>query len=363
MSRYDIADESGETPAPASAPSRPGAKDPARPEAVRGRYILPNPVSGKSKSWQRVTTFVGLAADTYHLDLWKQRCVAKGVALMASEKLMKIQSMDVKGDKVTLDRVVELAKDEAGAFNAANRGTELHASSEVADYAGSWQDPYSILKVHPADRPQIQLYLDTLRMHGLEVAYLDDGTPAIERVTASQRYETAGKLDRVLREADGSYVVSDLKTKDSLELGAAEIAAQLANYEDGINNTGIWDGRTYNRSIRVRTDYGLVIHLPQNGDTCDVVKIDLSTGHEISRVCLEVRQARRVQGKNCMSAYAAPRLSQDDQDAYWLEAGNAARTYEELVAVAGRARAFGQLNNRIAAQFRIIAAHMAGYRP
>jgi len=329
--------------------------DPARPEAVRGRYILPNPVGGKSKSWQRVTTFVALSADTYHLERWQERNVALGVAGFNANQLFHLAQMDVKADKAKLDAIVQRAKEEAGAFKAADRGTELHKSSEDADFAGSWQDPYSILQVTPDDRPQIQLYLDTLRMHGLEVAYLGDGTPCIERVTASQKYEVAGKLDRVYREVDGSYVVGDLKTKGTLDFGVGEIAAQLACYEDGINNTGIWDGRQYNRSLRVRTDYGLVVHLPQNGDTCTVHRVDLSTGREIARVCLDVRDSRRIKGADTISAYQAPALSQDERDAYWLEQANAAHNVDELRSVWDRVASFDQRNTRLADQFRLIA--------
>jgi hypothetical protein len=166
----------------------------------------------------------------------------------------------------------------------------------------------------------------------------------------------AGTLDRVMREADGSHVVVDLKTKDTLDFGVGEIAAQLACYEDGINNTGIWDGRQYNRSIKVRTDYGLVVHLPQNGDTCTIHKVDLSMGREIARVCVEVRDSRRMKVANGISAYAAPvAVSGEEVDCYWLEALNAAHDWDALAAVAGRAKCFGQWNERLARQARLIA--------
>lgn len=335
------------------------AVDAARPAAVRGRYTLPHPVTGKKTSWGRVTNFVGLYADTYHLERWHERNVAKGMAMLSAvpgASIGRVATMHVKGNKGELDNIVKRAKEAAGGNEAAKRGTDLHKSSEDADFAGSWQDAYSILKVTPGDRGKIQLYLDTLRANGLEVAYLDDGTPAIERVTVSQRYEVAGKLDRVMREADGSYVVVDVKTKDTLDFGVGEIAVQLAAYEDGINNTGIWDGRQYNRSLKVRTDYGLVIHLPQNGDTCTVEKIDLHMGRDLGEACLKVRDARRVKTDHGIRRYAPPApLSQDERDAYWLEAANAAQTWGDLAAVAARAKSFGQFNERLSGQFRIIA--------
>ena len=57
----------------------------------------------------------------------------------------------------------------------------------------------------------------------------------IERVTASARYEVAGKLDRIGSLRDGSNVVVDLKTGDSLDFSFPSIAAQLDCYVDGVN--------------------------------------------------------------------------------------------------------------------------------
>lgn len=331
------------------------AKDAARPDAVRGRYNLAHPVTGVRTSFQRVTRFVGLSADTFHLDLWKQRCVAKGIGM--SPNPAAAGRLDVKADKARLDRIVETAKDVAGANVASARGTELHKSAEDADFAGSWQDPYSILKVVPDDRPHIQRYLDTLRASGLKVASLADGSPLIERVAVSTRYDVAGKFDRILTEPDGSHVMVDLKTKDTLDFGVAEIAAQLAVYQDGVNEHGVYTGTPgcmYDTSVKVRADYGLVIHLPQNGTTCTLHWVDLHAGHEISRVCLEVRQSRKIKPDHIMRPYSPSLPSRDEMEAYWIEQMNAAADRAGLMAVRDRARSFGQWTERLAGQARVI---------
>ena len=329
--------------------AQPKRVDPARPEAKRGRYTLPNPVNGKSKSWQRVTNFIKLVDDTYHLELWKQRNVAKGVA-MRPDLVEAIQPLDVKQDKERLNRIVERAQDIAGAYKMSSEGTALHTSTELADYAGG-----SLATVPPQHQPRVQLYLDALRVNGLTVV-----PDMIERVTASQRYEVAGKFDRVYQLADGSYVIGDLKTGDSLDLSMASIAGQLACYEDGINNTGIWDGARYDERIKVRTDFGIVVHLPSTRDEVTVYRIDLSQGHELNRVCLEVRQARRIKAKHVSQIFQADlyRAGAVDTDAAWLEELNAAHTVPQLVSVADRARAFGQWNERLAGQARLLAGEL-----
>jgi hypothetical protein len=329
--------------------AQPKRVDPARPEAKRGRYTLPNPDSGKSKSWQRVTNFIKLVDDTYHLELWKQRNVAKGVA-MRPDLVEAIQPLDVKQDKERLNRIVERAQDVAGAYKMSDEGTALHTSTELADYAGG-----DIAPVPPQHKPRVQMYLDALRVNGLRVV-----PGMIERVTASTKYEVAGKFDRVFQLADGSFVIGDLKTGDSLDLSFPSIAGQLACYEDGINHTGIWDGARYDTGLKVRTDFGIVVHLPSTREEVTIYQVSLDQGHELNRVCLEVRQARRIKAKHVSQVFQADayRAAGDNPEQDWLEELNAAHTVPQLVAIAARARSFGQWTERLAGQARLLAAEL-----
>lgn len=340
--------------------------DPLRPEAKRGRYYLPNPVNGNTKGWQRVTNFVKLTDDTYHLELWERRNVVVGVARMigaptehgfrtgVNETIDHLSALDVKADKERLDNIARAAKDVAGANAMSNEGTALHASTEAADYAGG-----NLNWVPKRHRPRVRLYLDALAVNGLTVV-----PQLIERVTASAKYEVAGKLDRVYRLRDGSYVIGDLKTGDSLDLSFPSIAAQLECYADGVNDVGIFDGQRYDQSVKVRTDFGIVVHLPSTRDEVTVYAVDLSQGRVINAVNLAVRDARRIKAKHVATvfdptAFGIGNLSRDELDQHWLEQMNGVRTREQLVGVADRARCFGQWNERLAGQARIIAAELA----
>jgi hypothetical protein len=139
------------------------------------------------------------------------------------------------------------------------------------------------------------------------------------------------------------------------------ISGQLACYQDGINGSGIWDGARYDTRIKVREDFGIVVHLPSARDEVTVYRIDLSQGHEMNRVCLDVRQVRRIKAKHVSGVFQADayRAAGVTVDQGWLEELNAAHTVPQLVAIAARARAFGQWNERLASQARLLAAELS----
>lgn len=324
-------------------------EDPMRPEAKRGRYTLPNPETGKSRSWQRVSNLIKLCEDTYHLELWKLRNVAKGIA-MRPDYVKAIQPLEVKADKERLNAICERAQDIAGAYRMSDEGTDLHTSTELADYAGG-----SLVPVKERHKSRVQLYLDALQANGLRVP---DGM--IERVIVSLRYDVAGKFDRIYQLGDGSYVIGDLKTGDSLDLSMPSISAQLACYQDGINAHGVWDGVRYDDRIKVRTDFGIVVHLPSTREEVTVYRVDLSKGHELNRVNVEVRLARRTKAKHVAAVFQADayRAAGATAEQDWLELLNASHTVAQLVDIAKRANAFGQWTDRLGDQARLLAAEL-----
>lgn len=325
-----------------------------RPDARRGRYYLPNPDTGNTKSWQRVTNFVKNADDDYHLQLWKQRNVAKGVAVLALTRPGFIEDLagrSVKADKDRLNEICTRAQDVADAYKMADEGTILHMATEVADYRLG-----DVNLVLPQHRDRVRLYRDALSVSGITVI-----PELVERVTASARYEVAGKFDRVYGLMDGSFVVGDLKTGDSLDLSFPSIAAQLECYADGINEVGIFDGNRYDTRGQVRTDFGIVVHLPSTRDEVTVYMVDLDQGRIINATNLAVRDARKIKAKHVASPFdlAALKPTQDQLDQRWIECLNGCYTRDEMMGVAKRARYFGQWNERVANVARVLDAEMA----
>lgn len=327
--------------------------DPMRPDLKNGRYPLPNPETGKSATWQRTTNFTKLTDDTYHLELWKQRNVVVGVARLIVEGRLKAEELaklDVKQDKQRLNNIATKAQEVNEAYKNADEGTALHTSTELADYADG-----DLNRVPEHHRVKVRLYLDALAAHGIRIV-----PDMIERVTLSTKYQVAGKFDRILQLADGSYVIGDLKTGDDIELALPSIAGQLEVYADGVNTLGVWAGDGWDDSIKVREDVAVVVWLPSTRDgEIEIVPVDLAEGRRVNAGNMTVRETRKIKHKHVrlpLAALSAP--SQDETDAHWVEQLNAAWTYEGLIDVAARAKLFGQWNERLAGVARQLTVEM-----
>src|SRR5215472_1429035 len=105
---------------------------PLRPEPERdryGRYILPDPKTGKRRSWTRATTWAQTIADTYALNQWQKRMVALGLA----------QRPDLLAQVATV--LEPDAEEHAGASQRSNLGTALHSFLEHLDLGREVQVP------------------------------------------------------------------------------------------------------------------------------------------------------------------------------------------------------------------------------
>lgn len=271
----------------------PTAKQDNEPKRDRwGRYLLPNPVTGKRQAWTRATTMAKSISDTFALSQWSQRMVAKGFALRP-DLIALASTLDVKSDKDRLNSIVEQAKDAAGQKVSANLGTAVHSFTEAVD-AGA-----SLDSVPAPHRPDVAAYLAAMKEAGLvSIPHL------IERITVVQQFDTAGTFDRINRTADGDHVIGDVKTGRTLEYGWQEIAIQLALYAHGVNDAGVYDmaGEAWQTAPKVRTDYGIVMHLPVGEATCTLYRVDLEQGWAAAQLCADVRSWRKT--RNLAEPYA-----------------------------------------------------------
>ena len=280
-----------------------------------GRYKILHPDSSKKVNWTRATTFCKSIQDTYALSMWSQRMVLKGASIR-SDLTAAAGTLEVKADKDRMNGLVDEAKKAAGDKIAANKGTAVHAYTEELDKIGL--DKVSELKGVPDEFvPTVQAYAAILNDFGLEPVPL-----LTEFTTAVKQYEVAGTSDncyRVTRDITvslngrpvtlyaGEYVISDKKTGADLSYGWQEIAIQLALYSQGLNTSGVWDWgtRTWGRptdangvQIQVRTDIGLVPHLPVDRSAtgaplATLYAVDLTAGWAAAVLCAQVRSWRK----------------------------------------------------------------------
>lgn len=309
-----------------------------------GRYRFPHPEKNRTtilEPWTRTTTLIKAISDEYHLNAWKQRSVAKGLALRP-ELVASAAMLDVKADSKKLNDLVGKAMDAAGAGAKAELGTALHSMTESYDWTGSLD------AVPEAYRPRIMEYAEALKAHGLRVA-----PDMIERCVVSTTYRAAGTFDRGVQLSDGTYACLDLKTGSSLDFGHKEIAAQLAVYVDGFNAHGVWNGKSMDRYVvngsgGFRTDFGLVAHLPSDGSGCAIYRVYLEPGREWAAECLRVRTMRSDKRDPFELLAGDPCTDPYDVGDSWEGLLAGCNTRAELVEVMNRARAAGEWNDRLA---------------
>lgn len=290
-------------------PPEPEVNVSGQPEPKRdqwGRYLLPHPVTGlysdgkdkptKRNGWMRATTFAKLAADTFSLTRYNERLTLLG-ATLRPDVVALAHGKHVKRDNKELNRLVTEVKETAGAKVAANIGTAVHSFTERVD-AGTMK----VDGVPESYQPHVESYLKKLQDYGLEPV-----PGLIERTTLVDEWGKVivGTFDRVLyHRASGTYLIGDLKTGETLDWGKMEIAVQLALYAHGINAHGVFDWNTDTweremsdgRTIKVRTDSGVVMHLPiqgPNAGVCTLRRVNLAAGWDAAATSASVDTSRK----------------------------------------------------------------------
>lgn len=298
------------------------------------RYLLPDP-SGERDGlvpFTRASTVKGAIQDKSQLQKYDNRMLGKGLAISPDlVALVASTPLNQRGAHDVLDEAFEEARTRAGARAASNYGSALHAFTEQIDLGEPLEEVLE--RVPEPLRPDVRAYVDMLEREGL--------TPVpelVERVVVNLKLETglnhdytkskrrdaaagvAARFDRMYRwtdPADGvEYLVGgDLKTgKNAVAYGAPECAQQIAI---AVNADYLWneDEEAYEELParmgapsgideawpRLRTDIGLLIHLPIGTGTCEAEELDLVRGWEEAQLAVRVLLARK--GKN---AYHRP---------------------------------------------------------
>ena len=244
-----------------------------------GRPLIDPPGGGKPVPYTRVSTLAKALDDKTALTQWKCRQTALGLAVRPD---LVTKAKAVGDDRAALNEVVEEALSAAASDRAANVGTALHAFTERIDEG---HDPADLI---PATDP---LYLDL-------VAYREATRhltmEAAELFVVCDQLQAAGSFDRLVNIPDVGLVVGDVKTGQHEPNYPHGVAQQIAIYA----NSTLYhpkQGRIAPLAdLGVRTDIGLLIHLPSEQGRCDLYLIDLEHGWALAQTAAAVRTAYKT---------------------------------------------------------------------
>ena len=258
-----------------------------------GRYLLPDPETGRIRPYTRVTTFAKSISDTYALSKWGERMAIKGLTLRKDLHALAAAT-DIE-DKSALDNVAEKAKEAAQAGSGANYGTALHLLTQSVDEGKNPVIPDFL----DAD---VRAYSELCEEHGLTF-----DQDYIERVIICPMWDVAGTFDRIATLTHdmivrfpgkepytlpaGTRVISDLKTGKDLSYGWNEIAIQETCYSRAY---GMYNGTGYDQMGSVDAHIGLVMHVPVLKGKATLYAVDLVAGYDGAEMCMNVRQWRKM---------------------------------------------------------------------
>lgn len=228
--------------------------------------------------YERISSAGSVLDSQAGLTAWKQRMVARGVA-MSPHLVALAASSD---NKSTLNRVAKEAMDAAGGGSASGMGTAVHSFTELVDKGEEWKHAPSHLV------PVLEGYAATMERYGLE-------PECIEEFVVVDDLRFAGTLDRVVRsKATGKSYVADVKTGADTPKYALSTAVQVALYSRGER----YEPETGERSPlpAVDQEVGILIHLPLDGRPCELYELDIALGWEGAKVARWVLDWRGGKG-------------------------------------------------------------------
>jgi hypothetical protein len=250
-----------------------------------GRPLIVPVGGGKPIPYTRVSTLAKALDDKTALTKWKQRQTAIGLA--ARPDLMARVGVQ-SDDKRAMDEIIEEAMTAAESQRAANIGTALHALTEHVD-AGTMPD-------HIPD----EMWGD---LHAYEEAMRGITKIAAELFVVCDELQAAGSFDRLVEVPGVGTIVADLKTGQNEPSYPHGVAQQIAIYAHGALYHPD-EGRVATLAdVGVRTDVGLMIHLPAGQGRCDLYLIDLDHGWALAQAAVAVRAAYKVKA---LTHYTSP---------------------------------------------------------
>ena len=250
----------------------------------------------KEVLYTRCTSFVGALEDRQNLERWMKRTVLVGLAADEPDPwdgnglIRRVRDAD-PDDRDALDALADEAFTLGEGYEKAQKGTDLHALTELVDRGKPLPDDVSL-----ADRRDMAAWVRLHEEFGIE--QLD-----AERFVVVDSLKVAGTYDRRVISPDprmrcevcdspydGVSKVLDLKT-GRVDYGGGKMRQQLAVYAHG----EAYDPETGRRSEHdVCPHVGFVVHLPAGTGEAYLYRLDLVQGWRDVALSAQVREHRRT---------------------------------------------------------------------
>lgn len=247
-------------------------------EIASGRYVAPDPVTGRETRWTRVTTQAALLQGAFGLTRYQLRQLLLG--LRQRPDLWDRLAATVDPTATVLDEIITSAHGAAGTDAAAHRGTAVHEVLLARDLGQTYPPQFA---------QHVASYGAELARHGLTVI-------EAERLVLCRSVGTVGRRDRLYRESDGSVVVGDIKTTGHADLAAPDMAVQLGQYALA---EYVWDdvARSWVPApVGVRTDRAVIVLVDAETGATSVYRLDIEAGRRALNLSVQVREWRRAKG-------------------------------------------------------------------
>jgi hypothetical protein len=244
------------------------------------RYILPDPRTGeKVDGWTRATTFAATVAESYAIQIWKQRQVVWGLS-RRPDLITMASTISGPEDKSALGEIVDEAHIAGGTDAKKNRGNAIHRACQAAERGAYAEVPEEL-------RPHVAGYFAELSKWNLTML-----PELVERTIIVDRYHVAGTFDNVYLCPDGKYRIGDKKT-GNLDYADTEFAIQLALYAHADAMFDYSTGR-YVALPKIETDYAIIMHIDPDTGRCEAQRVDIERGWLWARTCAEVMDIRKT---------------------------------------------------------------------
>ena len=275
----------------------PGERREYTPNTQWGKYILPHPETGEQGKFTRTTTGVHTLDNTTGLDKWKLRNVVLGI----KQNPDLLENVDLLGEprdvSKDLDTVADEAQTIAGAKDAAEKGTAIHAWIEAVETGFRHIDD-----VPAMFRPFADAYFSALSDAGITI--LPD---LVERIVWNKSLGWVGTFDNVWELADGTRVIGDKKTSKDLRYSYASFAAQMACYADADAMLKV-DGSGWEAPPAVGNVFGIIAHIPSDRPGhCELVTYDLEEGRRVLALAAAAREVYEKAGTKIPRIHEIPR--------------------------------------------------------